>query len=103
MTQLSRREFIASRSRSGQLRRGDLSVHARARAAGSSGGIVLQKASPQAIAGLTACSSGPLERSETDDGGPLAYRIVHSSRRWRKGERPALVQQVIEGNPGLGL
>ena len=48
------------------------------------------------------CIPRPLERSESSDGGPVAYRILHRSRRWTKGERPTLEQQVIEGDPGLG-
>ena len=32
----------------------------------------------------------------------LRYRIVHTARLWKAGERPKLVQQVIEGDPGLG-
>jgi alkaline phosphatase D len=49
------------------------------------------------------CIPRPLERSETPDGGPLRYRMVHRSRSWRAGERPALVQEMLEGDPGLGV
>jgi alkaline phosphatase D len=49
------------------------------------------------------CIPRPLERSEGSDGGPIAYRVIHRSRRWRKGQRPALTQRVVEGDPGLGL
>jgi alkaline phosphatase D len=49
------------------------------------------------------CIPRPLERSTTDDGGPLRYRVVHRVDRWRSGERPVLRQQVLEGDPGLSL
>jgi alkaline phosphatase D len=48
------------------------------------------------------CIPRPITRSERPDGGPLRYRIAHSARLWRAGEAPKLVQQVIEGDPGLG-
>jgi alkaline phosphatase D len=49
------------------------------------------------------CIPRPIERSPTDDGGPLRYRVVHSVQRWKAGERPVLQQRVIEGDPGLSL
>jgi alkaline phosphatase D len=49
------------------------------------------------------CIPRPLERSPTDDGGPLRYRVVHSVNRWQAGERPVLKQRVLEGDPGLSL
>lgn len=49
------------------------------------------------------CIPRPLERSATDDGGPLRYRVVHSVKRWAAGERPVLQQRVVEGDPGLSL
>jgi alkaline phosphatase D len=49
------------------------------------------------------CIPRPLERSTTDDGGPLVYRVVHKTRLWKPGERPELIQQVLEGNPGLAI
>jgi alkaline phosphatase D len=49
------------------------------------------------------CIPRPLERSDTPDGGPIKYRIVHSCRLWSKGQRPSLSQHVVEGDPGLGL
>ena len=48
------------------------------------------------------CIPRPITRSEQPDGGPLRYRVVHTARLWKAGERPKLVQQVIEGDPGLG-
>jgi alkaline phosphatase D len=47
------------------------------------------------------CIPRPITRSERADGGPLRYRVVHSARLWRAGEKPRLVQQVLEGDIGL--
>jgi alkaline phosphatase D len=48
------------------------------------------------------CIPRPIERSATNDGGPLRYRIAHVAKLWRPGERPRIEQQVLEGDPGLG-
>lgn len=34
----------------------------------------------------------PLERSESDDGGPIRYRVRHRARQWQHGEVPVLEQ-----------
>jgi len=47
------------------------------------------------------CIPRPIARSERPDGGPLRYRVVHTARLWRAGERPVMRQQVIEGDIGL--
>ncbi|HEY4319935.1 MAG TPA: alkaline phosphatase D family protein [Gemmatimonadales bacterium] len=47
------------------------------------------------------CIPRPITRSERSDGGPLRYRVVHSASLWRAGEKPRLVQQVLEGDIGL--
>ncbi|HEX6217684.1 MAG TPA: alkaline phosphatase D family protein, partial [Sphingomicrobium sp.] len=47
------------------------------------------------------CIPRPIARSERPDGGPLRYRVVHSAKMWRAGERPVLQQQVLEGDIGL--
>jgi alkaline phosphatase D len=49
------------------------------------------------------CIPRPIERSASDDGGPLRYRLAHVAKLWRPGERPRLASEVIEGDPGLGL
>ena len=49
------------------------------------------------------CIPRPVTRSEQPDGGPLRYRVVHSARLWSAGERPKLVQRVVEGDAGLGV
>jgi alkaline phosphatase D len=49
------------------------------------------------------CLPRPLERSATPDGGPLRYRVVHRAALWAKGERPRLLQSVVEGDPETAL
>ena len=49
------------------------------------------------------CIPRPIARSERADGGALRYRVVHTARLWGPGERPRLVQQVLEGDPGLAI
>lgn len=44
------------------------------------------------------CIPVPFERSESEDGGPLRYRVRHRVKRWKSGELPALEQAVVEGN-----
>ena len=47
------------------------------------------------------CIPRPITRSESPDGGPLRYRVVHSAKLWKSGERPRLVRQLLEGDIGL--
>ena len=49
------------------------------------------------------CIPRPIERAGTPDGGPLRYRVAHTARLWRAGERPQLRTKVIEGDPGLSI
>jgi alkaline phosphatase D len=49
------------------------------------------------------CIPRPLERAATDDGGPLLYRVRHSTKLWRSGEAPRLEQQIIEGDPRFSI
>lgn len=49
------------------------------------------------------CIPIPHERSETEDGGPLRYRVAHRVSLWGPGERPDLKQAVLEGDPGLAI
>jgi len=49
------------------------------------------------------CIPRPITRSERADGGPLRYRLALTAQLWQPGEAPKLVQQVIEGDPGLGV
>jgi alkaline phosphatase D len=49
------------------------------------------------------CIPRPVTRATTPDGGPLRYRIAHTAKLWKPGERPRLEQQVLEGDPGLSI
>jgi alkaline phosphatase D len=49
------------------------------------------------------CIPRPVTRSESPDGGPLRYRVVHVAKLWKPGERPRLEQQVLEGDVGLSI
>ena len=49
------------------------------------------------------CIPRPIARSDRPDGGPLRYRVAHTAKLWRPGERPELVQQVLEGEAGLSI
>ena len=49
------------------------------------------------------CIPRPIARSDRPDGGPLRYRVAHSAKLWRPGERPQLTQQLLEGDPGLAI
>ena len=44
------------------------------------------------------CIPRPIERSERSDGGPLRYRTRHRAKLWRKGEKPKLELQIVEGD-----
>jgi alkaline phosphatase D len=49
------------------------------------------------------CIPRPIERSERADGGPLLYRTRHRANLWRKGERPSLKSQILEGDPRFSV
>jgi alkaline phosphatase D len=49
------------------------------------------------------CIPRPMERNDADDGGALAYRAVHRVKLWQKGERPELVQEIVEGDASLSI
>jgi alkaline phosphatase D len=66
-------------------------------------GYATVRASADAFETEFVCIPRPIERSESSDGGPLRYRVRHTARAWRAGERPKLEQRVIEGDPGLAI
>jgi alkaline phosphatase D len=66
-------------------------------------GYATVKASAEFFETEFVCIPRPLERSTRRDGGPLRYRVIHRARLWAKGERPALEQHVIEGDPGFAI
>jgi alkaline phosphatase D len=49
------------------------------------------------------CIPRPIVRSESPDGGPLRYRVLHTAALWKSGERPRLETTVLEGDPGLSI
>lgn len=49
------------------------------------------------------CIPRPLERSNSPDGGPLRYRVLHRAMLWGKGERPKLEQHMLEGDAPLSV
>lgn len=49
------------------------------------------------------CIPRPITRSESPDGGPLRYRVVHTAARWKSGERPQMKVSVLEGDVGLSI
>ena len=66
-------------------------------------GYATVRASPQELETEFVCIPRPLERSETADGGPLRYRVVHRVSLWKPGEHPLLRQDILEGDPGLAI
>jgi len=65
-------------------------------------GYAVARVSAQTFECEFVCIPRPIERSERQDGGELAYRVVHRARMWGDGE-PRLEQQVIEGHPELSV
>lgn len=66
-------------------------------------GYATVRASARELETEFVCIPVPLERSETDDGGPLLYRVAHRVSLWKPGEAPLLRQEVLEGDPGLAI
>jgi alkaline phosphatase D len=66
-------------------------------------GFALVRASGTTLECEFVCIPRPSERITAADGGPVRYRVVHSTSLWNKGQTPKLQQRVIEGDPGLSL
>jgi alkaline phosphatase D len=49
------------------------------------------------------CIPRPIERSDREDGGPLAYRVRNRAKLWRKGEAPKLETRIVEGDPKFSM
>jgi alkaline phosphatase D len=49
------------------------------------------------------CIPRPVTRSESADGGPMRYRVVHTAKLWNSGEHPKLETSVLEGDVGLSI
>ena len=65
-------------------------------------GYAIVTASADAIETEFVCVPRPVARSETEDGGPLRYRVIHRAARW-DGGKPVLEQRIVEGNPKLSV
>ncbi len=66
-------------------------------------GYTTVRASPDELETEFVCIPPPMERAETEDGGPLRYRVVHRVARWAPGERPQMRPEVIEGDAALSI
>jgi alkaline phosphatase D len=61
------------------------------------------RASPDELETEFVCIPIPAERSETEDGGPLRYRVIHRVPRWAPGGRPEMQQEIVEGDVGTAI
>ena len=66
-------------------------------------GYATVRVSPEELEAEFVCIPRPLERNDAVDGGPIVYRAVHRVRLWSAGERPELLQEIIEGDAGLAI
>jgi alkaline phosphatase D len=66
-------------------------------------GYAVVTADADAIQTEFVCIHRPISRAATPDGGPLRYRVRHTAQRWTAGKRPELIQEIIEGDPGLSV
>jgi alkaline phosphatase D len=65
-------------------------------------GFTTVRASADGLEAEFVCIPIPFERSESPDGGPLAYRVVNRVPLWRGGEKPRIEQALLEGTAPLG-
>ena len=66
-------------------------------------GYATVRASPDELETEFVCIPPPMERAETEDGGPLRYRIVHRVPRWAPGQRPQMQREIVEGDVELSI
>jgi len=64
-------------------------------------GYSVVNASAEAMQTEFVCIPRPIRRSTSPDGGKLRYRVVHTARLWKSGEKPHLEQKVLEGDAEL--
>jgi alkaline phosphatase D len=60
-------------------------------------GYSVVRATPAALEVEFVCIPRPIERSTTDDGGPIAYRVTHRVARWRPGDTPTVSRTSATG------
>jgi alkaline phosphatase D len=61
------------------------------------------RATPDELETEFVCIPPPNEPAETEDGGPLRYRVVHRVARWSPGERPNMRREIVEGDIGTAI
>jgi alkaline phosphatase D len=61
-------------------------------------GYSVVRASSEALETEFVCIPRPLERSATEDGGPLRYRVKTRTPMWQPGAAPTMSVQVLEGD-----
>jgi len=66
-------------------------------------GYAVVRASAQKLETEFVCIPRPIERSLAEDGGPLAYRVRHTTATWRKNEVPKLITKILEGDPRFSI
>jgi alkaline phosphatase D len=66
-------------------------------------GYSVVRATSETVETTFTCIPRPLERSEREDGGPLAYRVRCRARRWDKGATPKLEVEILEGDPKFSI
>jgi alkaline phosphatase D len=64
-------------------------------------GYSVVSASADAMRTEFVCIPRPIHRSTSVDGGPLRYRVMHTAKLWKSGEKPRLEQKVVEGDAHL--
>lgn len=77
-------------------RNADLAPHLSFIDAGGHGYSVVRAASDQLQVEFV-CIVRPVERTNRDDGGPLAYRVSHRVKRWGRNAAPRLERTLLEG------
>ena len=60
-------------------------------------GYAVVRVAPEDLTVEFVCIPRPIERSAGEDGGPLAYRVGHRVRLWKKGETPKVERTAHEG------
>ena len=66
-------------------------------------GYSVVRATSQEIETEFVCIPRPLERSESNDGGPLNYRVRFRAPFWEKDKAPKLDMKILEGNPKFSI
>jgi alkaline phosphatase D len=66
-------------------------------------GYAVVRANERAITTEFVCIPRPIDRIASADGGPLRYRVRHSAALWAPRARPLLIQEIVDGDPGLAI